>query len=483
MSVRRIVPSLVLLAAAAVAQAGPIRLELSAPHLSTGSQWHVSLGMAKAQADQVALTGPFTARFTLPPAVSLVSHVGSNWSCAAPLAGALACTWNGTLTPANGQASHLSLTLQVPPSITPGPWNQQVTVETAQVPLPAPLVCAASPSDTGCAVVATQIVQSTLIVNDWGWGHDFIDQPGPVAVRTQPWEAGTQPIVVLQVRNTGYGTSNTPVRALLHLPPGITYSGLMSGIPSWSCSGAPDGGGQLLTCTTPAMFDGQNGFISMRLAIAPDIAVPGPVQIHARLHNNVQQPTLATCIAQPASTGCGRLTSPTRPPRVPNLVISSVSHAPDTLSIGASASLAIHFANIGEGQAAATRILASLPPGIAYSHATGAIPALACSAAGAVATGQLVTCTGAGLPATLTGQVNLQLNVMPGTTTPAVLPVVVAADQAATPTPGLMEACIADPQLPYCAWRGLPVAWRCADQHGADGVFCNGYEPLPTGAP
>ena len=237
---------------------------------------------------------------------------------------------------------------------------------------------------------------------------------------------------------------------------------------------------QLLTCTTPYMVNPQNGFISLRMAVSPTVTIPGLHLIHARLHNNIQQPGLAQCIGDPASTGCGRLTVTTRAPRVPAMEVVSTAHDPDTVYLGQQIGLQVEFRNSGDGNADATRLIVALPPGIAFSHAAGAIPALTCTATGLVADGQRVTCEGFGLPSAVFGQVRLLMDVGYVIDAPALLTVVIGLDHAATPTTGLIEACVSDPPPTWCAWHELSVAWRCADRYGADGVYGDGFQMPPS---
>ena len=121
--------------------------------------------------------------------------------------------------------------------------NLRGMVETAQVPLPPkPLDCPVTSSNTGCVILSGQGLPSALRLNDWGWGQVAIDQPGPVASVTSPWEAGSVAAMVVQIRNDGYHVGNTPVQLFLHLPAGISHDTMSNGIPGWSCSAVPDDG-------------------------------------------------------------------------------------------------------------------------------------------------------------------------------------------------------------------------------------------------
>src|SRR5690606_40300228 len=120
-------------------------------------------------------------------------------------------------------------------------------------------------------------------------------------------EAGSlQQGIPVCVVNAGFGPSNTPATLKVQMHIGVTYSGIVSGIPSWTCSAAMEVDGELLTCTVPYMVSGQTGFTSMRVDFAPDVVVPGPLYLHAAIGNDqVAPPT--TCVSDPHQRGCGRL--------------------------------------------------------------------------------------------------------------------------------------------------------------------------------
>lgn len=126
-------------------------------------------------------------------------------------------------------------------------------------------------------------------------------------------EAGTlQNLIIVDVKNTGFGAANTPGILKVKFPLGVTYSGFTSGIPAWACSAAMEVDGQMPTCTAP-IYNGQAGFASIHTDFAPDIAVPGPLYFYAAI-GNVLVPPPTNCAANPSQRSCRRLTVNTRPP-------------------------------------------------------------------------------------------------------------------------------------------------------------------------
>src|SRR5690606_19366549 len=114
----------------------------------------------------------------------------------------------------------------------------------------------------------------------------------------------------IYMQNTGFGS--TPSILKVKFPEGVTYSGVTTGIPAWSCSATMEIDGELLTCSA-TMSQGQTGFASIRADFAPDVAVPGPLYIHASIGNTLAPPP-TNCVANPVQSGCGRLAVNTRPP-------------------------------------------------------------------------------------------------------------------------------------------------------------------------
>ena len=83
------------------------------------------------------------------------------------------------------------------------------------------------------------------------------------------------------------------------------------------------------------MYQGQTGFASIRTDFAPDIAVPGPLYIHAAIGNTLAPPP-TDCVANPVQSGCGRLAVNTRPPSAAYLRFNDpdAQHSPAYFTIG-----------------------------------------------------------------------------------------------------------------------------------------------------
>jgi len=338
--------------AAPAALAAGLRLSVGpVPTIYSGTTYYISAGIEKEDRnDGIVHHAPFTFRTTLPPGVEYTGFNGG-WTCSTPPGNLrdVTCVYLTDLNFFIPGSSYLQINANVAANVTPGPVNVVATLESSEVPLPQNPVCGASPSVTGCATVVTNYVQSQLRISDWGYNNGTVTN-GPVAVWTGgPFEAGTtQNIVVLNLANLGYGPTNTPVTVNVDLPAGLTFSS-GAGSPPFTC--ATQTPVTRVRCTTPYLID--YGFISLRLDVAPNVAVPGPLYVHASVANNVQAAP-ADCVTTPLQTGCGRLQIPTRAPRVPTLVGDSITHSPATFTLGQEAGpVIVSYRNIGEGNAGA----------------------------------------------------------------------------------------------------------------------------------
>ncbi|WP_313915819.1 hypothetical protein [Tahibacter sp.] len=359
--------------------------------------------------------------------------------------------------------------------LAPGPVTLSATLESTQVPLPPNVSCVAQPSVTGCATASTSIVTSKVQITGWGVSNGTVTA-GPVAVWTgQPFEAGTQSMIVVETNNIGFGQVNTPVEIDLWLPGGITFDGVVSAIPGFTCQNQSTPGH--VRCTTPYMYDSLNSFVSMRVQVPLSVPIPGPLFVHAAVSNDKQlRPT--DCVANPMQLGCGRLQIPTRTPRVATLVTDGMSHSPATFTLGQEQGpLVVGYRNIGEASAGSSNIYIQLPPYFEYRGLLSSSPPATCAAQGAIASGQVVVCNTAGLGAAPFNIGSLSLRVYAGAqaASPGPLTVLSAVDLATPANATLLQSCAANPAQSFCAVHGIPTFFPCAAQW-TDGIFCDGLQ-------
>mgnify|MGYP000886904521 CR=1 FL=1 len=330
------------------------------------------------------------------------------------------------------------------------------------------LALAASPETR--ATDTTAGGAAAITISHWG------SVPGAVVTWPgAPLAAGSTEVVMIGLQNSGYGEDNSPVTLVVDLPVGVTYRHIVNAIPGFNCTAQMQGDHQVVTCTTSYLYDGQNGFITLAFDAALDIAVPGPLAFHAAIGNDVQAPP-SDCVADPHQTGCGRLTWATQAPLVAQPVFIESHHAPDHFPIGQAGEISLAFTNASSASATATTIALRLPAGFAF-QTPSSTPALSCSVDGAAATGQIVTCQGAGLPAGMSGILVFHPMVGAETEVPGPVVVLAAIDQSNPPSTATLFACADDPSPSYCRWHEIPTYAPCASQY-ADGIYCDGFEPL-----
>lgn len=467
--------ALALLPVAQAAAAG-LRLHMwPTPPIYTGTSYSLGVLFEKEDRnDGIDHQAPFTYRITLPAGMRYQSSNGSAWVCnAEPNLRDVTCIYSTSLNFWNPSSSSLSINATTDYGLTPAPVTLTGTIASAQVPLPPTPNCMPQPSLTGCATANTSIVTSKVQITGWSPSNSPVTT-GQVAVWTgAAFEPGVQQILVIETNNIGFGQVNTPVTIDVWLPAGIRYDNQVGGLLVWNCQMQSTPGH--LRCTTAYMFDGLNAFMTLRVTAENNVAIPGPLYVHAAIGNNVQ-PMPTTCVADPTQFACARLQIPTRPPRVATLVTDGVSHSPAVFNLGEQGTLLIGYRNIGEASAGTSNVYVQLPPHFEYLGMLGALPAASCTAQGALATGQVLTCQSQGLPPSSQGFMNLRLFGHAQAASPGPLPVRVAVDLTtpANPTP-LLQSCATNPAQSFCAADAIPTYFRCALQW-ADGIFCDGIE-------
>lgn len=411
---------------------------------------------------------PFTLRVALPEHVTYRGFNGGSWTCTGS-GRQVTCTYPVGLDMWNWQSSGLGIYIDVDGDLpVPGSSPVRMTLESAQVPLTNPLVCEDVPSwnmatsDSGCVERTVAHRQSRLVFVPAAWQHN-----APV------FEAGTTGSIQAAWESIGFGISNGTVTSRFLLPPGITYAS-HGGITQWTCNAAtPDAQGQLVTCTTPAWFDGMNASqanIVLHVNIGLNVAIPGPLPIYATISNAAQPPPdFSLCDDASPPIGCGYYTIPTRAPRLSRMDIVNMQASRPEYDEGEEAQVIVDYNNIGEGNATAATLTFAVPPGFEYDRNT-ASPPLACNVtAGSAASGQTLQCRyAASYPAGVAGVVNLYFDVVRGATPQALM--IGSASDDGRPGPDLPQ-CTADPAAPEPMVGCGRVLLRVSPW-----IFCDGYE-------
>lgn len=462
---------------AGACDAAGLQLQVTAGPFYPGTVSNFTVALQKeTNTDGITVTPPLTFRMALPTGVTFraaTAGIGATaWLCTGTAVGAttIVCTYNGTMTPAQWGASVLGLSADVAADAPLGPVTLTATIESAQYPLSNPPNCAPSPSVTGCATVATNVLASSLNVVAWYYAGQVVTWPS-----NQPWEAGTQRIVEVDFQSVGFDYTSGTVTLKVDLPPRVHFTQNSSN-PNFTCSAQMQGDHERVTCTTPTLNSG--GYVGLYVTAAPDIDVPGPVYFHAAIGNATQQPP-TTCVANPYQVGCGRLEMTTRPPRVAALGFNGVQYSPSYFTVGQrNGPMVINVRNLGEGNASTTTVVLRLPPGFQYYNLIASLPAFTCTPSGSPATGQILTCTASGLIASSSGFLSLNVDLDTSTEAPGPVVLLGAIDQSSPASLATLTACASDPNHAYCLWHEIRTYAPCALQHEG-GIYCDGFERLP----
>lgn len=439
---------------------------------------------------------------TLPDGMSWTGVVGSNrvdgFDCSASTIGdsVVDCTYEGTL-PANTYPVVAQVWYHTAVDATLGFATVQVTAESVEYPLPAQPDCVELPNypiaegpTTGCVFRIGEMRQSKNWLQSWAVAATYRD---PVSdLSNMEWEAGQKFTVGVVPNGEGYlGALSSPLRVYFELPPKISFIRMSPfTLAGFSCSAAVEGDHELVTCTHPGTASAVNNTlwrVDIETQIEADVSVPGPLQVYASIGNGAEDLQPSACHADPYLQGCARLTIHTRAPRVADLQVSEIRHAPDFFTVGESGNIEIRFRNDGDGAAERMMLKAQLPRGLAIDSIQSQDPPstyMTCLWTGnSATTGQILNCRSpAEIGVTPPGQfmrVNLRVAVAPEVDVPGPVAVVAGIDQAALPTDdATLLDCIDDPDQPQCGYDEIPT-WRpCAAQYGADGIYCDGFEEI-----
>lgn len=417
------------------------------------------------------LTAPFTFTATLPTGLSYGSFSTSGgWTCAS-LGGVpeqVACTYSINLTTAIRRSKFLNIELDVAPNLDPpsGQVSFRGTAHNAQLPLPPTPQCGPSPSSTACVDWVEPVTPADLRVTA------MTAQPQPfVAGRT---DGSHQVTVNYQVRGNGIG--NAPVVLHVDWPAGISFNRLGAMTVAWTCQ-SPTAAST--DCSTPHMPQNQAGTINLRVDVAANVAVPGPLPVTVSLASNVQT-ALPDCAASPSQLGCGQVWITTTAAPTALLAITSITHAPARFVVGqVNGPISVHFENRGNAAAVPVHLQVRLPAGFAVGNVLNTTPAFVCSVSGSQPQGQWLVCSrAAGLVAGAVGSIAFEAQVGAGLVSRDLDPVVAALDASAQASASVLLDCASNPQQSHCAWHEIPLQGECRDF--VEGLYCDGFEAGAT---
>jgi len=418
------------------------------------------------------LTPPITMRTTLPEGIGFNQSISTDMPCSAPVnPREVTCVRNTGL--ANGSQQLATFNFNVATDfalIGPDAVVFDATVENAQFPLPAPLVCSTGTDvRTQCARRINDGVASRVeITNITVFSDDVLTQ-------------GATELLRFRINNAGYNQLNGPMTLRIHWPPGMSFVSRQAGqLYNFTCSAA---GSNPTVCTTGAHVNGTWDF-SVNASVAANAGVPGPIRIWTEIGNNAPQPipSAPDCATDMDQTGCFEKLFGVDATPQPLLEITSMTHTPAILPIQAnSGAVTVSFRNSGNAGAGNSLVLLQLPPGFSYHSLTaGAGFALtACTPSGTAAEGQSLRCSrSAGIPVNGSGSGVIRVNITSGLLSRATIEntVVAAIATAATDAadPDLLVDCAGTPEANHCEHHDLPVLGLCGTY--LEDIFCNGYE-------
>jgi hypothetical protein len=412
---------------------------------------------------------PIILRSRLPDGVSFVNFANSGWNCSAT-GQHLTCTRLEGLTAASPQ-TNVRIRVNVAGDIpVPGSSTVRVLREHATLPPPDPTNCqsivsgANVISDTGCVEDVVEHRQSRIWFEPTGWSHS------PAVFLAGSTD---NPINTL-VRSEGFHTPHQPITARFLLPPGLLFN---RGGPTanWQCTAdTPGPTGQWVNCLYVLNAFNITAGPFLRVDVAPNVPVPGPVVIVAHVGNSFQpQPaSIAECLEPDPPTGCGSYSIPTGTPPQAQMVFTQITPNPTAFRPGFPNRVFLGFTNNGPAAAGALTLTVALPPGLGFAGTGTSSPSMTCSASGTPAVGQVVTCTGpAGFGVSQSGNVTLNVEVESGSALQ--VPLTAAIGDTTRPGPTL-SSCEANPSQLGCGQRLLRLS---------DFLLCDGYENPIVGCP
>ncbi len=259
-----------------------------------------------------ALSSPLRVYFELPPKISFIrmtSFTLPGFSCSATVEGdheLVTCTLPGVASAVNGTLWRVDIETQIEAGVSvPGPLQVYASIGNGAEDVQ-PSACHADPYLQGCArlTIHTRTARvADLQVSEIRHAPDY-------------FTVGESGNIEIRFRNDGDGAAE---RMMLkaQLPRGLAIDSVQSQDPSaaymtclWSGNAVTTG--QTLSCRTPtevgATPPGQFMHVNLRVAVAPEVDVPGPVAVVAGIDQAAlpsDNATLLDCIDAPDQPQCG----------------------------------------------------------------------------------------------------------------------------------------------------------------------------------
>lgn len=443
---------------------------------------------------------PFTITSTLPEGLLLDSYTTgkgqeSDWNCTA--AGpALTCVFSAPLV---YQVTFAEVNLRFrtehdfPPPAS-GALSLTFRVDSPDVPMnPNPASCTGN-SITTCASGELLVSRPKLTFDSMV--HSAA--PNPNTYNNAPMQPGSFGMLSLKYDCTFNNGSACGPAAMPSIPSMMVdhYYALPPGLhwrphtnfplpPQISCTKlSASAAGELIRCTQ--LMSMQVG-ARLYLDVSPDITAPATVMAHT-IVDSPYQPAPESCTATPGHPNCAShpidIIAPTA--GTPLLVFEGNPKAwaqPDTLMPNQISAVTVRFSNRGNDAAAQATLQLRLPPGFAYAGVPSGT-ALVCTASGNPNTGQTVACLRpVVIPAYSPSYTEtLLVQVAQGIELPSEHELLFEIAPAATGNVQRLDVCTASPALGQCAQLMISVTGNCP-QHGANGIYCDGFEAPPQATP
>lgn len=432
------------------------------------------------------LQGPIILRSTLPAGVALreaMPAAGQEalWTCGT--AGQeLTCSYGANLV--NPASGNIALRFGVAPDyVVPAGHAVEIVVRAESASIPHnPAACATAGGNT-----TTTCAKHTLTVSKPVFRLESVAHSAQnTTYNNAPMTVGGWGLLRLswlcEVR-PGEACSGLAASAVVELPEGLHWRAnpsfpLPAGV---SCEKTVLADAELVTCSSSTA--GSPWVVPLYVDVSPDVIAPTVIPTLTTF-DSPYQPAPADCALAPADPNCTAHDVPIVAGASPQLVFRAeplkVEALPGTLRREGTLRLTMRFGNDGSVPANQATLQLRLPPQVAFvAEAAGS--GLACSASGAVETGQTLVCLRAGgIPAS-SGTLSAAIDVA-GTAqlpVPQRLPVLFEISGAATGSNARLDVCAASPGLGACARLEIPTVGACNSRFDGDGIYCDGYEATP----
>ncbi len=344
----------------------------------------------------------------------------------------------------------------------------QATVDSDTHPLPEPPECVIGSTQTGCTLRPVQVFQSRVGLTSM--------------TTTNPMTIGASTLIRINHWVVGYDSSRISTTDI-DLPAELEFLAVQNiTSPFHTCTSAPHAGGERVSCEgnlrhASATGAVRSGYFSLFVRTRPGVEPPGPLHVVAQIGNGAQ-PAPGNCLQDPDQDTCAELGFGLVPPPVVDLRFGEWSVPEPWLHLGRpQGPLFVRYRNAG-GLASANpvRILTQLPPGFALTSGTSVEGPVTCSAVGAVAQGQTVTCLRSSLAANSTSpSLSLSITGDPAFVAPAGNVAVLAITDVVGNDNQALLTCASNPDDADCLWLPFDVRPPCPGDP-VDSLYCDDFE-------